>query len=105
MNRIFLALVVISFLFALNLAAENLETKGLGCSLCKEFVKELEKEIDHGEGTIEEKANRVCNRICHNHKTLDKICKEIIDKSLELIVKGIENHYVPEVTCKLAHLC
>uniref|UniRef100_A0AC35FL20 Saposin B-type domain-containing protein n=1 Tax=Panagrolaimus sp. PS1159 TaxID=55785 RepID=A0AC35FL20_9BILA len=67
MNRIFVTLVIFSFLFAFNLAVENPETKGLGCSLCKEFVKELEKEIDHGEGTIEEKANRVCNKICHNH--------------------------------------
>uniref|UniRef100_A0A914YMA1 Saposin B-type domain-containing protein n=1 Tax=Panagrolaimus superbus TaxID=310955 RepID=A0A914YMA1_9BILA len=106
MNQVFLVLAVFSVLFAVTLAIQKMpETKGLGCSLCKDFVKELEKEIDHGEGTIEEKANRVCNKICHNHHTLDKLCKEIIDKSLELIVKGIENHYVPEVTCKLAHLC
>uniref|UniRef100_A0AC35F732 Saposin B-type domain-containing protein n=1 Tax=Panagrolaimus sp. PS1159 TaxID=55785 RepID=A0AC35F732_9BILA len=102
MNKTFVAIFAFLAIFAIVYAVE---TKGLGCSLCKDFVKEMEKELANEEGTVEEKANKVCDKLTKKHHLLDKLCKELIDKSLEAIVKGIENHETPEKICGDVHFC
>lgn len=48
---VFLAIIVVVSAVVLN------QTKGLGCTLCLDFVKEMEKELENDEGTIEQVSN------------------------------------------------
>ena len=41
----------------------NTQPKGLGCTLCKDFVKDLESELENDEGTIEQVSR---NHTYHN---------------------------------------
>lgn len=96
------------------------ETRGIGCSLCKDFVAEMEKELADGEGTLKEvsilklkftryrifqKADRVCDKLTKKHHVLDALCKELVNKGLDAIVKGIEKHETPEKICKDVDFC
>ena len=51
MNKSSVLIIAFLAIIAIAFAAE---TKGIGCSLCKDFVKEMEKELANEEGTIEE---------------------------------------------------
>uniref|UniRef100_A0AC34RNL5 Saposin B-type domain-containing protein n=1 Tax=Panagrolaimus sp. JU765 TaxID=591449 RepID=A0AC34RNL5_9BILA len=96
---VLLALVAVVSAVVLN------QTKGFGCTLCMDFVKEMEKELENDEGTIEQKANKVCDKLTGGNSLLDPLCKQLVDKEIEKIVAGIENNDPPEKICKEIKFC
>uniref|UniRef100_A0A914Z7X1 Saposin B-type domain-containing protein n=1 Tax=Panagrolaimus superbus TaxID=310955 RepID=A0A914Z7X1_9BILA len=99
-------LIVFAFLgLFLVEAVQRPQTRGIACKLCKDFVTDLEKELENDEGTIEQKAEKVCDKITMNDPTLDKLCKQFIDAEIDKIVKGIENNDPPEKICKDISFC
>ncbi|KAE9548694.1 hypothetical protein FO519_008092 [Halicephalobus sp. NKZ332] len=81
------------------------EPKGLACTLCQDFVKDMETELENDEGSIEDKANRVCDKLTKNSTLLDPLCKSLIDKEIEKIVAGIENNDPPLKVCQDIKWC
>uniref|UniRef100_A0A914YB86 Saposin B-type domain-containing protein n=1 Tax=Panagrolaimus superbus TaxID=310955 RepID=A0A914YB86_9BILA len=97
--------MIFAFLALIVVDAVVLQTKGVGCTLCKDFVKDLETELQNDEGTIEEKANKICDKLTHNNSFLDPLCKSLVDNELETIVDGIEKKDPPEKICKKIKFC
>uniref|UniRef100_A0AC34G249 Saposin B-type domain-containing protein n=1 Tax=Panagrolaimus sp. ES5 TaxID=591445 RepID=A0AC34G249_9BILA len=52
-------LILLAFLgLILVEAVQRPQTRGIACKLCKDFVADLEKELENDEGTIEQKAEK-----------------------------------------------
>uniref|UniRef100_A0A7E4WB51 Saposin B-type domain-containing protein n=1 Tax=Panagrellus redivivus TaxID=6233 RepID=A0A7E4WB51_PANRE len=98
-------LAVLGVALAMANPSNKLENKGLFCSFCEDWVKELSDELAHGAGSDEEKANRACDKVCKKHKTMDKVCKKIVDTSLKVVVKALQNGEEPRVVCGLIDMC
>ncbi|KAH7701049.1 pore-forming protein-like protein [Aphelenchoides avenae] len=82
------------------------EAAGPLCRFCVDFVTAFENELQNGEGTIEQKANKACDNVTKGNSFLDPICKMLIDKEVEKIVKSIEQNDPPQKVCAgLFHLC
>ncbi|TKR94105.1 hypothetical protein L596_008436 [Steinernema carpocapsae] len=75
------------------------------CNLCVDFVQGLEKELEQGEGSDIDKANKVCDKLTHDNQFLDPLCKSLIDTSIEDIIAGIEKKEPPQKICKKIHIC
>uniref|UniRef100_A0AC35FUC0 Saposin B-type domain-containing protein n=1 Tax=Panagrolaimus sp. PS1159 TaxID=55785 RepID=A0AC35FUC0_9BILA len=98
-------LIVFALLGLIAIDAVVLQTKGIGCNLCLDFVKDLETELENDEGNIEQKANKICDKLTHDNSFLDPLCKSLVDNELETIVQGIENKDPPEKICKKIKFC
>uniref|UniRef100_A0AC34R886 Saposin B-type domain-containing protein n=1 Tax=Panagrolaimus sp. JU765 TaxID=591449 RepID=A0AC34R886_9BILA len=81
------------------------QTKGFGCTLCQDFVTALEKELENDEGTIEQKADKVCDKLANGNSFIDTLCKSMVNTEIEKIVAGIENNDPPEKICKNIGMC
>uniref|UniRef100_A0A7E4ZUR8 Saposin B-type domain-containing protein n=1 Tax=Panagrellus redivivus TaxID=6233 RepID=A0A7E4ZUR8_PANRE len=104
-NYIFLFTLLIAFTIATANSIPEPQTRGMMCTWCETFVKDLEVELNKNEGTVEQAAERACDKACKNHPTMDVICKKVIEFSLDPLIKAMENHETPKVACRQIDLC
>lgn len=88
----------------LLLVAGVLEAQLL-CNLCSQFVESLEKELENDEQSIDDSANKACDSITNKDPVFDKICKDLVDREIDNIIKGIESGAPPDVVCKDVGMC
>uniref|UniRef100_A0AC34GAD8 Uncharacterized protein n=1 Tax=Panagrolaimus sp. ES5 TaxID=591445 RepID=A0AC34GAD8_9BILA len=54
MNKTLFIFALLGLIIVDAVVLQRAETKGVGCTLCKDFVKDLETELQNDEGNIEE---------------------------------------------------
>uniref|UniRef100_A0AC34FLN1 Saposin B-type domain-containing protein n=1 Tax=Panagrolaimus sp. ES5 TaxID=591445 RepID=A0AC34FLN1_9BILA len=74
-------------------------TDSMKCKMCINFVQGLEAAVQSEEGTMEEIANKLCDKLTQDESTLEEMCKEMVDESLKEISDAIKNFEPPRKIC------
>ncbi|KAH7725185.1 hypothetical protein AAVH_07232 [Aphelenchoides avenae] len=75
------------------------------CSLCVDFVRDVEDAIKQDIPDIEKKADQICDEITLGNGQLDAYCKNLVKKELDTIVQLLKAGGTPETVCQKIHFC
>uniref|UniRef100_A0A1I8AUU9 Saposin B-type domain-containing protein n=1 Tax=Steinernema glaseri TaxID=37863 RepID=A0A1I8AUU9_9BILA len=95
--------LLVALLFVCGLVA--ISEANMFCQLCEDLIGGVEAEIEGDETNIEEKANKVCDKLTKDNKFLDPICKSIVDNEIEKVEEDIKNKEPPTKVCKKIKMC
>ncbi|KAH7725184.1 hypothetical protein AAVH_07231 [Aphelenchoides avenae] len=83
----------------------NGRAAGTLCTLCVNFVTDVEAAVKQDVPDIEKKADQICDSITLGNAQLDGYCKKLVNSELDTIVSLLKAGGTPQQVCQKIYFC